>query len=269
MIKDVSFGQYISKNSLIHKLDPRLKLFLLIAYIIFIFLASNAYSLLFITAATFFILFLSKISLKTYFKNIRMIIPIIIFTSLLNALYSGGGTLLFSYGFIKIYTSGIYRACFMTVRIISLILISSVLSYTTTPTDLTDAIESLLSPLKYLGLKNAVHTMAMMMTIALRFIPALIEETDKIMSSQKARGASMESGGLIKRIKALLPILIPLLISSIRRSYELAEAMESRCYNGAEGRVRMKEMHFINKDYFSFAFSIVVFSVTIILNILF
>ena len=157
----------------------------------------------------------------------------------------------------------------MSLRIFILVLSSSVLSYTTTPTELTDAIESLLSPLKYLGLANAVHSLAMMMTIALRFIPTLIEETDKIMSSQKARGASLESGGLIKKVKALMPILIPLLISAIRRAYELAEAMESRCYVGGEGRIRMKQLHLSKKDYLALIIFILALSCVILFNFCF
>lgn len=267
MLKDISFGQYYPTGSIIHKIDPRMKLVLLIAYIVFVFLTFNAFSLTLMTVFTFFVLFSSKIPLKIYLKNLKIILPIIIFTSILNALYITEGTELVSFGFIHIYDGGIYRAIFMSVRILVLILISSVLSYTATPTELTDAIESLLSPLKHIGLGGAVHSMAMMMTIALRFIPTLIEETDKIMSSQKARGASLESGGLLKRIKALLPILIPLLISSIRRAYELAEAMESRCYNGGKGRVRMKQLHLAARDYVTAAIVILLFTAVILLNI--
>lgn len=267
MLKDISFGQYYPTGSIIHKIDPRMKLVLLIAYIVFVFLTFNAFSLTLMTVFTFFVLFSSKIPLKIYLKNLKIILPIIIFTSILNALYITEGTELVSFGFIHIYDGGIYRAIFMSVRILVLILISSVLSYTATPTELTDAIESLLSPLKHIGLGVAVHSMAMMMTIALRFIPTLIEETDKIMSSQKARGASLESGGLLKRIKALLPILIPLLISSIRRAYELAEAMESRCYNGGKGRVRMKQLHLAARDYVTAAIVILLFTAVILLNI--
>ena len=157
----------------------------------------------------------------------------------------------------------------MATRIILLIFISSALTYTTTPNDLTDAIERLLSPLKYVGLKNAVHTLAMMMTIALRFIPTLIEEAEKIMNAQKARGADLENGKLTERVKALIPILIPLLISSVRRAYELAEAMECRCYNGGEGRTRMKQMHMAGRDFAVFGAALVICAGVITLNILF
>ena len=269
MIKDFSLGQYYPQDSLIHKLDPRIKLVLLVAFIVFIFLAFNGFSLLLITLFLFVILLLSKVPLKIYLNNFKVILPIIIFTSILNAIYVTDGNLLISFWVFKIYDQGIYKAIFMSVRIFVLVLASSVLSYTSTPTELTDAIESLLSPLKFIGLGFAVHSLAMMMTIALRFIPTLIEETDKIMSSQKARGASMESGGLLSRVKALMPVLIPLLISAIRRAYELAEAMESRCYNGGKGRVRMKKLTLKLKDYLAVLFSITAFSLVIILNIIF
>ena len=165
-------------------------------------------------------------------------------------------------------THGVSRALFMATRIILLIFISSALTYTTTPNDLTDAIERLLSPLKFVGLKNAVHTLAMMMTIALRFIPTLIEEAEKIMNAQKARGADLENGKLTERVKALIPILIPLLISSVRRAYELAEAMECRCYNGGEGRTRMKQMHMAGRDFIVLGASLVICGGIITLNIL-
>lgn len=269
MIKDFSFGQYYPQNSIVHKLDPRLKLILLVAYIVFVFLAFNYVSILFISLLLLIVLILSRIPISVYLKNFKVILPIIILTSILNALYVEDGRLLLEFWIIKIYDQGILKAIFMSLRIFVLVLASSVLSYTTTPTELTDAIESLLSPLKYIGLSSAVHSLAMMMTIALRFIPTLIEETDKIMASQKARGASLESGGLIKKAKALMPVLIPLLISAIRRAYELAEAMESRCYNGGEGRVRMNKLRFKKRDFITLLLSISCFIIVIILNILF
>jgi energy-coupling factor transport system permease protein len=167
----------------------------------------------------------------------------------------------------KIYSGGLLRAAFTAIRVILLILASSALTYTTTPNDLTDAIERLLSPLKVIGLGSAVHTMSMMMTIALRFIPTLIEETDKIMSAQKARGADLDSGGIIKKVKALLPILIPLLISAVRRAYELAEAMECRCYNGGVGRTRMKQLHLNLRDYLAFGLFTLFLAYIIVANI--
>ncbi len=266
MLKDITFGQYVEADSIIHKLDPRIKILLLIAYIVFIFIVNNLFSIAFASVFILAVTILSKVPVKLFAKNIKAILPIIIFTAILNALYVGQGALVIHFWVINIYEGGIYRAVFMSLRIILLIIISALLTYTSTPTALTDAIESLLSPLQYIGLKNAVHIMALMMTIALRFIPTLIEETDKIMSSQKARGASLDSGSFKQKVKALLPVLIPLLSASIRRAYELADAMESRCYNGGEGRVRMKQMTLTLKDYIAIIVSVVFFAALIILN---
>lgn len=248
MISDITFGQFIDTSSFLHKADPRMKLLLLTAFIVFIFIANSFCGLFCLTLLLFAAIITSRIPLKMYLKNIKTILPVILITALLNVFYSGGGKILFHWKFIEITAGGLERAAFMSLRIILLILASAVLSYTTSPTSLTNAIESILSPLKFIGLTNAVHTVAMTMTIALRFIPTLIEETEKIMNAQKARGADLESGGLIKRIKALLPILIPLLISSVRRAYELAEAMECRCYNGGKGRTKYKIMKFGYRD---------------------
>ena len=205
-----------------------------------------------------------------YLKNIRAIWLIIVFTAGINLFFSNSkNDVLVSFWKISITETGLYRAIFLTIRIIVLILISSILTYTTTPNDLTDAIESLLSPLKYIGLRNAVHTIALMMTIALRFIPTLIDETNKIINAQKARGADFESGKFIKRIKALVPILVPLLISSIRRAYELAEAMECRCYNNGIGRVKMKQLKYHFNDLFALIINLLFIAGIIVFNILF
>ena len=252
MLNDITFGQYYESNSFVHRLDPRTKLILLIAVIVFIFIADGWLPLAVVALLIFATIFASKVPFKMYLKNIKAILPIIIFTLLINLFYNGGGEVLFSVWKLTVTTGSVSRALYMASRILLLIIISAVLTYTTTPNDLTDAIESLLSPLKVIGLKNAVHTLAMMMTIALRFIPTLIEETQKIMNAQKARGADLENGKLIERIKALIPILIPLLISSVRRAYELAEAMECRCYNGGEGRQRMKQLKYSKLDLFAF-----------------
>ncbi len=253
MLNDITFGQYFVADSIIHRLDPRLKIILLVYSIILVFLSGNVVSLGIVVLLTFIAMFLSSIPVKLYLKSIKVVIPIIIFTAILNMFYSSGDSEpLVSFWIFKIYSSGLLRAGFMAVRVLLLILLSSLLTYTTTPNDLTDAIERVLLPLKFIGLGRAIHTMSMMMTIALRFIPTLIDETNKIMNAQKARGADLDSGGLIKKVKALLPILIPLLISSVRRAYELAEAMECRCYNGGKGRKRMKQLHLKVCDYVSF-----------------
>lgn len=269
MLRDITFGQYYESNSLLHKTDPRFKIVLLILLIVFIFLAKNAFSLGFAAAAMAAVMLISRVPLRLYLKNMKAILPVLLFTAVINLFYGDGGRVLFSVWKLTVNTEGVYRTVFMAVRIIMLILISSALTYTTTPNDLTDAIESLLSPLKYVGLKSAVHTLAMMMTIALRFIPTLTEEAEKIMNAQKARGADLENGRLSERVKALIPILIPLLISSVRRAYELAEAMECRCYNGGEGRTRMKQLRTAPRDYAVFACTLVICGGIITLNIIF
>lgn len=269
MIKDITFGQYFVANSLIHRLDARLKIVLMLVLVVALFLCGGFISLGIITILTLVIIIISKVSLKLYFKNIKVIVPIVVFTSLINLFYTQTGTEYHLFWKISIWTGGIEKAIFMSLRILVLILISSILTYTTTPNDITDAIERLLSPLKYIGLGSAVHSMSMMMTIALRFIPTLIDETDKIMNAQKARGADLESGGLLQRIKALLPILIPLLISSVRRAYDLAEAMECRCYNGGKGRRRMKRLKFSARDYLSLSLVLLIISATLFITFYF
>ncbi len=266
MLKDITIGQYYPTDSLVHRLDPRLKLIALVLYIVFIFLASSALSLLYMAVLTFILISLTKIPVVTYLKNLKTILPIIIITAVLNMLYVSDGNTIFSFWIVNITDGGVNRAVFMAVRIIVLILSSAMLTYTTTPTMLTDAIESLLSPLRHIGLGSAVHTIAMMMTIALRFIPTLIDETDKLMNAQKARGADFDSGSILKRVKALIPILIPLLISSIRRAFDLSEAMESRCYTGDYTRTRMKQLKLTKVDYISIPILAFSFAVVVILN---
>ena len=269
MLKDITFGQYYESKSLIHRLDPRIKIILMILFVVFIFVSGNMVSLGFSTLSVFLVAIISRVPIKLYLKNMKAILPVLIFTAIINVFYGDGGTVVLEFWVIKITTEGLYRSVFMALRIFLLILISSALTYTTTPNDLTDGIESLLSPLKFIGLKNAVHTLAMMMTIALRFIPTLIEEAEKIMNAQKARGADLESGGLIDRVKALIPILIPLLISSVRRAYELAEAMECRCYNGGEGKTRMKQMKLKAVDLWASLTIIFICGFIVLFNIIF
>ncbi len=267
MLKDITFGQFYDSKSLLHKADPRIKIVLMVLLIVFIFIAGNMYSLAFAAVSVFSILLVSKVPFKLYLKNMKAILPVLIFTAIINMFY-GEGEPIVSFWIFSLTTEGISRAIFMALRIALLIFISSALTYTTTPNDLTDAIEHLLSPLKYVGLKNAVHIMAMMMTIALRFIPTLIEEAEKVMNAQKARGADLESGGLIDRVKALIPILIPLLLSAVRRAYELAEAMECRCYNGGEGKTRMKQMTLSVCDLWISLGAVLISGGIIVLNIL-
>lgn len=268
MLKDITFGQYYEGRSVIHRTDPRVKILLMILFIVFIFLAKNTAALIFAAVAVIGVMLISRVPLRLYLKNIKAILPVLIFTAIINVFY-GEGEMLLKIWRLTVTTGGVYRALFMAARIIMLIFISGALTYTTTPNDLTDAIESLLSPLKFIGLKNAVHTLAMMMTIALRFIPTLIEEAEKIMNAQKARGADLENGKLTERVKALIPILIPLLISAVRRAYELAEAMECRCYSGGDGRTRMKQMRLKITDLWVALVSVAVCSGVTALNILF
>ena len=246
-LNDITLGQYFPGQSLIHRLDPRIKLVGTFLYIIAVFIPQNWPGLAAAIAFLVFTIVLSRLPVRLILKSFKPIIPLIVLTSLLNVFYVSTGTLIVDWWIFKITDRGVYTALFIAIRILCLIAGSSVMTYTTTPTALTDGMERLFAPLKVLHIN--VHELAMMMTIALRFIPTLIEETDKIMSAQKARGADMESGGLLQRIRALVPVLIPLFVSSFRRAYELATAMECRCYHGGEGRTRMKQLHLAARDY--------------------
>lgn len=263
MLKDITIGQFFPGNSFMHRLDPRFKIIITGIFIIMLF-CTDGFAGLFMGFVFLLLEFLlSKIPLKLMLKSLKPIIPIIIFTSVLNLFFIDGVTV-FSIWKIKITDVGIRTTLVMVFRIIMLICGSSLLTYTTSPITLTDAIEQLLSPFKKIGLP--VHELAMMMTIALRFIPTLIEETDKIMSAQKARGADLESGGLIQRAKALIPILIPLFVSAFRRAEELALAMECRCYQGGEGRTRLKTLRSGGKDYAALAVSTLFLSAVILIG---
>ena len=246
MLNDITLGQFFLGQSLIHRLDPRIKLIGTFLYIIAVFIPQNWAGLGLAILFLAFAVILSRLPLRLILKSLKPIIPIVIITSLLNIFYVSDGTLIVDWWIFKITDRGVYTAVFIAIRIMCLIAGSSLMTYTTTPTALTDGMERLFAPLKVLHIN--VHELAMMMTIALRFIPTLIEETDKIMSAQKARGADMESGGLMQRIRALIPVLIPLFVSSFRRAYELATAMECRCYHGGEGRTRMKQLHMAPRD---------------------
>ena len=265
MISDITLGQYFPAKSPMHRTDPRMKICLTVFAIVLIFVARNflslAVSVLFIGVG----MACSKIPLKLYLKSLKPILFIIVFTAVLNIFY-GSGDPLVQLGWLKITLSGLLNSVFVSIRIVTLILASSVLTFTTSPTQLTDAIERLLRPLAKLHVP--VHEFAMMMTIALRFVPTLLEETDKIMSAQKARGADMESGGIVQRIKALVPVLIPLFVSAFRRAYDLATAMESRCYHGGEGRTKMKILKFGHTDWVVLVFAVLALGLFITANIL-
>lgn len=260
MLKDITLGQYFPGDTVIHQLDPRTKLVITMVYVIALFLIRNIAG--YIPAAFFFIgvIFVAKISLKMVLKGIKPILFIIIFTALLNIFYTQGRVILELWIF-KVTYEGIIMAVFMALRLVFLVVGTSLLTYTTSPIMLTDAIENLLDPLK--RYRVPVHELSMMMTIALRFIPTLIEETDKIMSAQKARGADFETGGIIQRSKALIPILVPLFISAFRRADELATAMECRCYQGGEGRTRLKQLKYQKID--GLAFLVTFFSISLMI----
>ena len=245
MLKDITLGQYFPGTSVIHRLDPRTKLLALILYIVSLFLSSNVLSYALCIAFFLTVLFLSRIQPKLVLKSLKPVVFIVILTAVLNMLYTPGDVL-WSLAFIKITKQGIRTAIYMALRITLLITSATMLTYTTSPISLTDAIENLLSPLK--KVKVPVHEFAMMMTIALRFIPTLIEETGKIMSAQKARGADFESGSLFARAKALVPVLVPLFISAFRRADELAVAMECRLYHGGQGRTRLHQLKYTKLD---------------------
>lgn len=247
MLKDITFGQFFPGNSILHRLDPRMKLILCILYIVVIFLAKGVSAYAAVLIFTIVIVGISGIPIKTLLKSLKPLIFILFFTMLINIFWNTGETVLVSFWKITIYLEGVLRALAMALRIVLLMAGTSVLlMYTTSPIALTDALERLLSPLRVI--KLPVHEFAMMMTIALRFIPTLLEETGKIIDAQKARGADFESGNLIARAKALVPVLIPLFISSFRRAEELATAMECRCYRGGDGRTRMTVLHLAGRD---------------------
>lgn len=253
MLKDITLGQYFPGDSMVHKLDPRTKLIMVVLYIIALFLAEGFVGYGVMIAVTAGFIKLSKVPLKSMFRGLKSVVLIIVLTAVLNVFYTEG-TVLVQIWKLKVTYEGIVRAVFMVLRIVMLICGTFLLTYTTAPVALTDGMELLLNPLK--KLKVPVHEMSMMMSMALRFIPTLIEETDKIMSAQKARGADFETGSLIDRAKALLPILVPLFISAFRRADELAIAMESRCYNGGAGRTRMKQLRYERRDYLTLTFGI-------------
>jgi len=246
MIKDITIGQYVPGDSFVHKLDPRVKILLSFVYIVSIFLVKDFKGYIFIVSFTTLTILASKVQFKYIFKGLKPLIVLILFTAILNVFMYDGEKLLFAWKFIKVYKEGLQIAGLMVLRLIFLIAGTSLLTLTTSPIELTDGIEKLLNPFKRFGMP--AHELAMMMTIALRFIPTLMDETDKIMKAQMARGADFESGNLMKKAKNLVPLLVPLFISSFRRADELAMAMEARCYRGGEGRTRMKILKLTEKD---------------------
>ena len=264
MLKDVTLGQYFPGNTIVHRLDPRTKLIIVIIYIVALFQASSWLSYGIIFAVTAVCMALSKIRPKNIFNGLKGMLVIICLTALLNIFYTEGTAV--RPGWIITY-EGIDRAFKMILRIVMLITGTFLLTYTTSPIALTDGMELLMAPLKRINVP--VHEMTMMMSMALRFIPSLIEETNKIMSAQKARGANFETGGILQRAKALVPILVPLFVSSFRRADELAVAMECRCYHGGEGRTRMKQLKMAARDFIALTLALLFLALIIFLKVKF
>ena len=246
MLNDVTFGQYYPAQSFAHRLDPRLKLLMLIAYIVALFIAKTFYGLALCALFAVFAVFISKVPFGAVLRSVKGVIFLLAFTAVLNVFFHGGENVLVQWGVIRICLEGVLFAVFLMIRLAFLVIGSALLTLTTTPVSLTDGIESLLKPLTWI--KFPVHALALIMSIALRFIPTLIDETNRIISAQKARGADFESGNIVKRVKAIIPILIPLLISAFRRADELGDAMDARCYTNSPHRTKYKKLTFTWRD---------------------
>ncbi len=262
MIRDITIGQYYPADSILHRLDPRVKISCTLFYLISLFLFDNIYGYLVATVFLAFIITLSKVPFGFIVKGLKPIIMLLMITVLFNLFLTRTGTIIFEAWIFQITDEGLRAAVLMAVRLTYLILGSSLMTFTTTPNALTDGIERLLWPLR--KIKLPVHEIAMMMSIALRFIPILLEETDKIMKAQLARGADLESGNLLQKAKAMIPILVPLFISAWRRAFDLAMAMEARCYRGGEGRTKMKPLVYQKRDILAYAVVIVYLAAAVI-----
>ncbi len=267
MLKDITIGQYFPGDSFLHRLDPRFKIVMTLLYIVMLFMSGELYSMIFGMIYCIVAFILSNLSIKLFRKNIKPLLPILLITAVLDLLFIREGTVYFQAGFFKLTEDGVFTAVRMVVRILFLIIGSSLLTYTTSPIQLTDAIERLLSPLKKLHFP--VHSFAMMMSIALRFIPTLMDETDKIIAAQKARGAGFDSSKLMDKAKALVPVLIPLFVSAFRRAEELATAMECRCYRGDVGRTKMKAMSAGRNDFIALTVTLLMLCAAIVTTVLF
>lgn len=249
-MKDVSFGQFYPVDSFVHRLDPRLKIVFLIAFIVAIFLASNFYGLAACAAVLLLIVIFARIPFAKVLRAIRGVTFLVLFTAALNVLFYSGETVYWQWGIFCVSLEGIIFSIFLALRLVLLVICSSMLTYTTTPVSLTDGVESLLTPLKWIRLP--VHELALVMSIALRFIPILMDETSRIKNAQMARGADFESGGLVKKVKSTIPILVPLLLSAFRRADELGDAMDARCYTGGKNRTKYKKLRFTWRDLVAF-----------------
>ena len=264
MIRDITIGQYYPSNSKLHRLDPRVKIMCTLIYLISLFLFRNVAGYLVATLFLVVVIRLSKVPFRFIVKGLKPVIMLLMITVLFNLVLTKTGTVIFSFWILKITDEGLRTAALMAVRLIYLILGSSLMTFTTTPNALTDGIEKLLWPFQ--KIKLPVHEIAMMMSIALRFIPILLEETDKIMKAQLARGADLESGNLIQKAKAMIPILVPLFVSAFRRANDLAMAMEARCYRGGAGRTKMKPLVYERKDYVAYAITILYIVIAVVIG---
>lgn len=264
--RNITIGQYIPGESPVHRLDPRTKILMALLFIIMLFFVKNFTGYAIVFLFILFVIKLSKLKLAYLYKGLKPVIMLVTFTALLNLFITGGeGTPLFQFWILKVYKEGIFLALFMTLRLVFLIMGTSLLTLTTSPIELTDGIERLLKPFAVIGVP--AHELAMMMSIALRFIPTLMDETEKIMKAQKARGADFDSKNIIKKAQSLVPLLVPLFISSFRRAEDLAMAMEARCYRGGEGRTRMKQLKYTRLDFTAFAVFIAFFALIIIVGL--
>ncbi len=266
MIRDITIGQYYPTDSLLHRLDPRVKLIGTFAFIVSLFIFHSVYGYLVVLAFLAGIIKMSRVPFGYIVKGLKAIIVLLLFTLFFNIFLTPGEHILVRYGWIKITREGLQSAGFMALRLIYLILGSSLMTFTTTPNQLTDGLEKVLKPLN--RIKVPVHEISMMMSIALRFIPILLEETDKIMKAQMARGADFESGGLLKRAKSLIPLLVPLFVSAFRRANDLAMAMEARCYRGGDGRTKMKPLRYHSRDYGAYVGLLVYVGIIITIRVL-
>lgn len=267
MLNDVTFGQYYPAKSFVHNMDPRAKIVLMIAYIVAVFMAGNFFALALVTAFLIFIVLLSRVPFGSVLRSVKMILFLIVFTAVLNLFFysSPDAHLIWEWGIISLSWESIVNMIFLAFRLFLLVMGTSVLTLTTTPVALTDGIESLLKPLKYI--KFPVHELALIMSIALRFIPTLMDETNRIVAAQKARGADFETGGLIRRAKAMIPVLIPLLVSAFRRAEDLGDAMDARCYSGAKGRTKYKKLSFTWRDLLGLLFLAALITGVVLMNV--
>ena len=264
MLKDITLGQYFPGTTVAHKLDPRTKILLVVLYIVALFCAKGIVGYALMALCLTVCVRISKVGVKQLVRGLKPVLFIIIFTGILNLFFTPGDRYLVEVGFLRISDTGLKNAVFMVLRVMMLIMGTFLMTYTTSPISLTDGLERLLNGLKKFHVP--VHELAMMMSIALRFIPTLIEETDKIMSAQKARGADFESGNLVQKAKALIPILVPLFISAFRRADELATAMECRCYHGGEGRTKLHVLKYERRDYVALSVGVVLTAVILVLG---